>query len=252
LERGRAFLFYVLEGKSMNELVNVTEHGGRPGVDARDLHERLEVGRDFSNWIKDRIEKYEFIEDKDFSPNLAKSTGGRPGIDYILSIQAAMLIASGENSPAGVAISKALANQVGQAIENRAQTMENLTASVHRQDQIIAKQGEAIQDLRLLEKRYGDFEESVKNHIHYVEEGYKKIAEGHRFENQRVLGLFMTAVLDMTGGRTLVLDAYRIYVEKYDGKLSLREFGLDVPFRNVNICLIYTNEGAVWTGCRLR
>jgi len=34
----------------------------RQYINARDLHNSLEVGRDFSNWIKDRIEKYGFIE----------------------------------------------------------------------------------------------------------------------------------------------------------------------------------------------
>ncbi len=37
-----------------------------PTVNARDLHAFLEVGKDFSSWIKDRIEKYEFIENQDF------------------------------------------------------------------------------------------------------------------------------------------------------------------------------------------
>ncbi len=31
-------------------------------VDARELHQGLVVGRDFTNWIKERIRKYEFIE----------------------------------------------------------------------------------------------------------------------------------------------------------------------------------------------
>lgn len=33
---------------------------------ARDLHAFLEVGRDFSNWMKDRIKKYGFVEGEDF------------------------------------------------------------------------------------------------------------------------------------------------------------------------------------------
>jgi hypothetical protein len=285
----------------MNELVTVTESGGRPGVNARDLHGRLGVGRDFSTWIKDRIEKYELVEGKDYetcspnlvsrfveekdyqksqspnlgseisdldSPNLANQDlvgqkkwggAGMNRIDYILSIQAAMLIASGENSPVGVAIAKSLSNQAGQIIENhvraikdQAGAMESMADAIHRQDQIITKQGEALQDLRLLGKKHDDFEDSVKEHIHYLEEGYKKMSEERRFENQRVLDRFMAAELDMTGGRTLVLDAYRIYVEKYDGKLSLREFGLDVPFRKTFICLVHTKDGVFWTGCRLR
>ena len=35
-------------------------------VSARDLHSHLEVGKDFSTWIKNRIEKYDFIENQDF------------------------------------------------------------------------------------------------------------------------------------------------------------------------------------------
>ena len=35
-------------------------------VNARELHEFLEVGRDFSNWMKDRIAQYDFVEGVDF------------------------------------------------------------------------------------------------------------------------------------------------------------------------------------------
>jgi anti-repressor protein len=60
----------------MNELIKVVEQNGEQTVNARDLHEALAVKRDFSTWIKDRIEKYGFVEGEDFSPNLGKSTGG--------------------------------------------------------------------------------------------------------------------------------------------------------------------------------
>lgn len=43
--------------------------------DARDLHTFLAIGRDFSTWIKDRIEQYGFVDDEDFSPILAKNYG---------------------------------------------------------------------------------------------------------------------------------------------------------------------------------
>lgn len=41
-------------------------------VNARDLHAFLEVGRDFSNWLKDRIEQYGFIENVDYVLTVAK------------------------------------------------------------------------------------------------------------------------------------------------------------------------------------
>lgn len=54
----------------MNEIIKLTAQniGGetQQAVNARDLHSFLEVGKDFSTWIKDRIEKYGFVEDVDF------------------------------------------------------------------------------------------------------------------------------------------------------------------------------------------
>lgn len=75
-------------------------------VDARVLHEQLMVGKDFSNWIKDRIRKYGFIEGEDFSPNLAKSHGGRPKQEYLLTLDTAKEIAMVENNEQGRAIRK--------------------------------------------------------------------------------------------------------------------------------------------------
>ena len=48
------------------ELIKITEQNGKKAVSARELHAFLESKRDFSNWIKDRIEKYGFIEGVDF------------------------------------------------------------------------------------------------------------------------------------------------------------------------------------------
>ena len=85
----------------MNDLLTVCEKNGQQVVNARDLHTGLGVGRDFSNWIKDRIEKYGFIEGSDFTPDLAKSTGGRPSIDYYLSVSMAKELAMVENNEKG-------------------------------------------------------------------------------------------------------------------------------------------------------
>ena len=44
----------------MTELVKVEVKNGEQLVSARELYEFLEVKRDFSTWIKDRINKYGF------------------------------------------------------------------------------------------------------------------------------------------------------------------------------------------------
>ena len=52
--------------ENLNELLPIGEKNGQKAVNARDLHSFLQVGKDFSTWIKNRIDKYDFIEGKDF------------------------------------------------------------------------------------------------------------------------------------------------------------------------------------------
>jgi len=85
----------------MNELIKIQDKGGHPGVDARELHAFLEVGKDFSTWMKDRINKYDFQEGQDYSPILGKSIGGRPSVDYAISLDMAKELAMVENNEKG-------------------------------------------------------------------------------------------------------------------------------------------------------
>lgn len=75
---------------------------------ARDLHASLQVRRDFSNWIKDRIGVFGFIEGQDFdvcSPNLAsKRRGGQNRMDYRLTLDMAKELSMIENNEVGRAV----------------------------------------------------------------------------------------------------------------------------------------------------
>lgn len=73
-------------------------------VNARDLHDFLEVGKDFATWIKDRIEQYGFVENQDFvcSPFLGSNgRGGHNRKDYHLSIDMAKELAMVERNDKG-------------------------------------------------------------------------------------------------------------------------------------------------------
>lgn len=72
-------------------------------VNARDLHGFLEVGKDFSNWIRARLNEYGFVENLDyilFSPNLAKTLGRRRK-DYHLTLDTAKELAMVERNEKG-------------------------------------------------------------------------------------------------------------------------------------------------------
>lgn len=74
-------------------------------IDARSLHGFLGVGKDFSTWFKDNVTKYDFAEETDyvkFSPNLGKTPeGGRPSIDYKITLNMAKELAMVQRTDLG-------------------------------------------------------------------------------------------------------------------------------------------------------
>ncbi|MBB6452016.1 phage anti-repressor protein [Salirhabdus euzebyi] len=92
-----------------NDILPVYENNsGLKFVDARELHEQLFVGKDFSSWIKDRIEKYGFTENEDYKLTLTK-IGERQNVtrhDYLLTLDTAKEIAMVQNNEAGRVIRK--------------------------------------------------------------------------------------------------------------------------------------------------
>lgn len=74
-------------------------------VNARDLHQFLEVGKVFGAWISERIEAYEFQEHRDFEicfPNLeSKGRGGHNAKEYMLSLEMAKELSMVERNAKG-------------------------------------------------------------------------------------------------------------------------------------------------------
>jgi phage anti-repressor protein len=74
-------------------------------INARDLHRFLESGRQFSNWIRDRIERYKFSEEEDYTSfnEIVKreSGGGTTRVEYLLSLEMAKEIAMLESNDKG-------------------------------------------------------------------------------------------------------------------------------------------------------
>lgn len=88
----------------MEEIIKITEHNGKRAVNARELHQFLESKYQFANWIQERITKYGFVKNQDyevFKENLKNSNGGRPQIEYALSVDMAKELSMVENNEKG-------------------------------------------------------------------------------------------------------------------------------------------------------
>ncbi len=93
----------------MSELLKIESKNFSSGqkvqtVNARELHAFLGIGKDFSTWIKDRIEQYEFVESQDFEvfPDFGEnSKGGRPTKEYAIILDMAKELAMVERNDKG-------------------------------------------------------------------------------------------------------------------------------------------------------
>lgn len=75
----------------MIELIKITERDGKQAVSARELYSFLEIQTPFTMWAE-RMFEYGFTENVDYvslSQKSEKPQGGRPQIDYALSISCA-------------------------------------------------------------------------------------------------------------------------------------------------------------------
>lgn len=73
-------------------------------VSARELHSFLDSRQDFSTWIKNRIERYEFVENQDYISlhrKMERVVGGTVRIEYFVSVGMAKELAMVENNDKG-------------------------------------------------------------------------------------------------------------------------------------------------------
>lgn len=75
-------------------------------ADGRALHKFLKVGKDFSSWIKSRVEQYDFVENVDFVAVDAGPQNGGAGnrgarVEYVLTLDMAKELAMVERNAKG-------------------------------------------------------------------------------------------------------------------------------------------------------
>lgn len=84
----------------MYEIIKVNYETEQPTVSARDLHDGLEIKTAFKDWFP-RMVEYGFEAGKDFCSKMSESTGGRPALDYQITVDMAKQICMIQRSEKG-------------------------------------------------------------------------------------------------------------------------------------------------------
>ena len=216
----------------MTELIKISENErGDQAVSARELHQFLEVGRDFSNWIKDRISKYGFREGKDYYRKYYDVYGNEVDKnfyyihkkDYFLTKESCKFIALSENREK----SHLFRNNV---IENDIKSTKILSKFAEMEyslnlENLFIKNDKVFISLENLSKLVNESIETLRSKLDEVR--YKLSEENILFNEGSIeLDEFSTLLIL----KNLPLDVYCLYLEKYQ---TLKESLIKIYKQNV-------------------
>ena len=158
-----------------NNIVPIYENNkGARLINARELHKVLENKRQFSDWIKQRIAHYEFVENSEFysfSQICEKPQGGRPSIDYYLTIDMAKELCMVENNKIGKRLRKYFI-EVEKRYRSIVERPQNVFDIMH---QALYQIEENEKKLKELEIKTNSNEEEIEKNKNEIKEIKKKI-----------------------------------------------------------------------------
>jgi anti-repressor protein len=176
----------------MNEIIKIEQSviGAEKvnSVNSRDIYEYLEVKRQYADWIKTAIDKYDFIEGEDFT--IHKFVNGRATqSDYIVTLDMAKELCMVSNTPKGRETRKYFIevekkNRIPQNKDPMIAQMEMLISMrkeqleiANRVDAIEMRQKEAQESLNSIEPSSSDAKDkTTRNRINEIVRAYCSMA----------------------------------------------------------------------------
>lgn len=150
-------------------------------VDGRTLHNFLESKRQFSNWIKSRIIKYEFVENKDFTSFnkiVKRENGASTRLEYTLTLDMAKQLAMVENNKQGTLARKYFIS-CEQKLKQAQQEIIELA-----NDPFIALRIQAIKTAKKVQKNAKEIELN-KDEIHLLKQEVNKVGAKITTKNEQ-------------------------------------------------------------------
>ncbi|WP_352404478.1 antA/AntB antirepressor family protein [Sporanaerobacter acetigenes] len=197
-------------------LVNIYQNDKQERlVDGRELHEFLGVGKDFTTWIKDRIEKYNFINGFDYVVTFTK-TGERQNVtrhDYILKMDMAKEISMVENNAKGRLVRKYFIE-----VEKRYRQMVD-TSSLSPQLQMFNQMFQAMANLELEHNKMVQEVAATKEQVSTIKETITARDEDWRSDVTRKI-----RKIGFKNGNyeEIIKESYKFLEERAGCKLTIR------------------------------
>lgn len=117
-------------------------------VNARDIHEYLEVKTRFNDWIKRAIERYDFRENIDYSKmSILQNGNPNPIIDYIVTLDMAKELAMLENNEKGKEIRKYFIKIEKEHIDSLSKNSNELNFYKEKYFESIERENDLLRDM---------------------------------------------------------------------------------------------------------
>lgn len=171
---------------SGNEL-HLIEQNGNFLIDARLLHEKLKVRSMFANWIKRRVDEFDFEENKDFflfeDQSLSKNgkrKGGQNKLDYHLTIDMAKELAMLERNAVGKQVRRYFIEAEKELRTKRLYAMQSTLTEISKTIKPLVINGRKLFDLRMVQQHLGFSTKSSTSNIRRAGYGGLIVIVGQR------------------------------------------------------------------------
>lgn len=165
---------------------------GEKVVFGTELHKVLGVGRDFTTWIKGRLQECDAVESDDFDhfpQNGGKPSGGRPKHEYILKLDIAKEMAMLEHNDKGKQVRRYFIQ-----VEKKCKILQKV-------------EQEQFEKFGAFIKRQEEFNQAVMKKLEYMENGGNRKIQENLFilsrsvmdERMRILNDLVDQVSDLCG-----------------------------------------------------
>jgi phage anti-repressor protein len=211
-------------------------------VNARLLHAFLEIGKDFSNWIKAQIERARLLENRDylvFAQKGENPNGGRPALDYHLTIDAGKHVAMMSGTDKGfqvreyfIEVEKRLKSEPRELLLARAMIASQEIINEQRAELEAAKPKIEFHDAIVCGHKTFDFKETAK---------LISSATGERIGQKKLFALCREiGVLEKISN-----EPYQRHINS--GRMVLQEILIGKsPWRKVHRQPRFTGKGLDW------